>query len=85
MQFFLKDTKIWLFFKTLSYFDALQTNLVTHTGEEKEMHSPAFCLKTGVEADQEGMIGGLLEYMLFCLDPINVLEEKHTNNTHTHK
>lgn len=45
------------------------------------MLSPAFCLETGVEANQEGMIRGLLEYMLFCLDPINVLEEKYTKNT----
>lgn len=42
------------------------------------MLSPAFCLKTGVEADQEGMIGGLLENMLFCLDPVNVLEKNST-------
>lgn len=56
---------------------------MTHTAE---MLSPAFCLKTGVEADQEGMIRGLLEYVLFCLDPINVLEDEQTQKkTHTHK
>lgn len=43
------------------------------------MLSPAFCLETGVEADQEGMIRGLLKDVLFRLDPVDVLEEKHTN------
>lgn len=38
--------------------------------------SPAFCLETGMKADQEGMIRGLLKYMLFCLDPIDVLVKK---------
>ena len=42
------------------------------------MLSPAFRLKTGVEADQEGMIRCLLENVLFCLDPVDVLKEKHT-------
>lgn len=40
--------------------------------------SPAICLETGVEADQEWMIRGLLKDVLFCLDPIDVLEEKYT-------
>lgn len=40
--------------------------------------SPAFCLKTRVKADQERMIRGLLKDVLFCLDPIDVLEEKRT-------
>lgn len=44
----------------------------------RETVSPAFCLKTGVQANQKGMIRGLLKYVLFCLDPINVLEEKQT-------
>lgn len=63
----LKGIKIWLFFS--------RRNGVTHT---REMLSPAFRLKTGVQADQEGMIRGLFKYVLFCLDPINVLEEEHT-------
>lgn len=42
------------------------------------MLSPAFCLEAGVEANQEGMIRGLLKDVLFRLDPVDVLEEKHT-------
>lgn len=40
------------------------------------MLSPAFCLETGVEADQEGMIRSLLKDVLFRLDPVYVLEQK---------
>lgn len=42
---------------------------------------PAFCLETGVEADQEGMIRCLLKDVLFRLDPVNVLEEKQLPST----
>lgn len=45
------------------------------------MLSPAFCLETGVEAHQEGVIRCLLKDVLFCLDPVDVLEEEHTKDT----
>lgn len=37
------------------------------------MLSPAFRLKTGVQANQKRMIRGLFKYVLFCLDPVNIL------------
>lgn len=46
--------------------------------KKTKIFSPAFCLETGVESDQEGMIRGLLKNVLFCLDPVDVLEEKDT-------
>lgn len=53
---------------------ALKRPCDSHRG----LFSPAFCLETGVQAHQEGMIRGLLKNVLFCLDPVDVLEEKHT-------
>lgn len=52
----------------------------THT---REKLPPAFRLETGVKADQEGVIRGLLKDVFFCLDPVDVLEEKRTK-THPH-
>lgn len=60
------------------YFSRLPQALRLSVTHMKEILWPAFCLKTGVQSDQEGMIRGLFKYVLFCLDPINILEEKHT-------
>lgn len=38
--------------------------------DEKESRG---CLKAGVEANQERMIGGCLEHMLLCLHPVDIL------------
>jgi len=30
------------------------------------------------------MVGSLLKYMLFCLNPVNILKNKQNTHTHTH-
>lgn len=43
--------------------------------------SPALRLETGVEADQEGVVGRLLEDVLLRLDPVDVLEDEHSQTS----
>ena len=48
------------------------------------VNPPAVCLETGVQSDQEGMVGGLLKHILLSLDPVNVLYRRwYISHKHT--
>ena len=68
-------------FHILYTFTAYSTSICTCN-----VNPPAVCLETGVQSDQEGMVGGLLKHMLLSLDPVNVLYIPVIyTNTHTVK
>lgn len=50
------------------------------------IYLPALGLEARMKSHEEGMVGGLLKHMLFCLNPVNILNtQKESNKQNRHK